>query len=78
MIRVIWKRSWGGYDPALRWLLARAERKGGYTGRKKEMTVLMKNENGGNDGVLDHERPSLSGGFFPITSSPKIGEDGRF
>ncbi|CAK6980064.1 uncharacterized protein LOC118821473, partial [Scomber scombrus] len=69
----------GGYDPAVRRLLARAERRGGKTGKKKDLRDDSSNESeyGDSDGDVDSEGPSSSGGFFPTTSSPRIEEDRR-
>jgi len=67
----------GGYDPAVRRILARAERRGDRTGRKKDSPddTSEESENGDSNGDSESEGPSCSGGTPATTSSSRLEED---
>ncbi|XP_036446000.1 uncharacterized protein LOC118821473 [Colossoma macropomum] len=67
----------GGYDPAVRRILMRAEQRGDKTWRKEDLGDDSSNESEDGDSDEDSESEGLlsSKGFFPAASSTRIGED---
>ena len=67
----------GGYDPVVRRILAKAEKRGDKLWRKEDLGDDSSNEseNGDSDGDLESKGPSLSRGFFLATSSTRLEED---
>ncbi|KAM7378716.1 hypothetical protein PAMP_004320 [Pampus punctatissimus] len=66
-----------GYDPVVRRILAKAEKRGDKTWMEKYIGEDSSNEikDGDSDGDCDSKDPCYSKGCFPTTSSPIIKED---
>ena len=71
------EESMGGYDPVVRRILAKAEKRGSRTGRKKDVRVISSSESekGDSDGDSESEDDPSSKWFYPTASSPRIEED---
>ncbi|XP_049338481.1 uncharacterized protein LOC111191565 [Astyanax mexicanus] len=71
-----WEEAAGGYDPAVRRLLAKAERKGDKTRKLEDFDDRSStSENEDSDDEWDSRKSVSSRGFVPATSSTRTEED---